>query len=130
MVKVNQHELSDYFGKELGSLEVQYQAILELQKEGIEIVALSRGAEGMIITDGASSYEAKLMVDSIVNVVGAGDSLLAGIAMSILSDSPLAEIARWGVACGTANTQVRGAGFINQELVDELLKQVVVQELH
>jgi 1-phosphofructokinase family hexose kinase len=130
MVKVNQHELSEYFDKKLDNLDVQYDAILELQKKGIEIVALSRGAEGMIITDGTSSFEAKLKVDSIVNVVGAGDSLLAGIARSILAESPLAEIVRWGVACGTANTQVRGAGFINQELVTKLLEQVEVRELH
>jgi fructose-1-phosphate kinase PfkB-like protein len=65
---------------------------------------------------------------SIVNVVGCGDSLLAGIAKSLLEELPLPEIVRWGVACGTANTQVRGAGFIDADLVESLLPKVQIQQ--
>ena len=129
MVKVNQHELSSYFEKPLDSFENQITAIRNLHREGIPVVALSRGADGMIITDGKATYEAKLAIDSIVNVVGAGDSLLAGISKTLIEDGDLKEIARWGVACGTANTQVRGAGFITTELVEDLLPQVEIRKI-
>ncbi len=129
MVKVNNHELSEYFQKPLDSYESQVQAIHDLQKQGILVVALSRGSEGIIATNGINTYEAKIRMNSIVNVIGAGDSLLAGISKTLLESDDLEEIVRWGVACGTANTQVRGAGFITKELVEELLAKVKIREI-
>lgn len=129
MVKVNQHELAGYLEKPLDSFQEQLNAIHQLQEQGIPIVALSRGKDGMIATDGEKTFEARVNVESIVNVVGAGDSTLAGISKSLLENRGLEDIVRWGVACGTANTQVRGAGFINQELVDRMLELVEIKEL-
>jgi fructose-1-phosphate kinase PfkB-like protein len=129
MVKVNQHELSGYLGKLLDSFQEQLEAIWELQAGGIPIVALSRGKDGMIATDGAETYQAKVEVESIVNVVGAGDSTLAGVSKCLLENKSLEEIVSWGVACGTANTQVRGAGFITPGLVDRMLSKVKINQL-
>ena len=129
MAKVNQHELSEYYKEPLNSYEVQVKAIRGLQAQGIPIVALSRGQEGIIASNGKKTYEAKIQVDGIVNVVGAGDSLLAGISKTLMETDDLKEIVRWGVACGTANTPVRGAGFITQELVENLLTKVEIREV-
>jgi len=129
MVKVNQHELAGYLGKPLEIFDDQLQAIQDLQAAGIQVVALSRGKDGMIATDGADTYQAKVQVPSIVNVVGAGDSLLAGISKSLLEGGDLREIISWGVACGTANTQVRGAGYITPVLVEEMLSRVEITKL-
>jgi 1-phosphofructokinase family hexose kinase len=129
MVKVNQEELAEYFHRRLDSQGEQVQAILDLQAQGIPWVALSRGKEGMIATDGEQVWEACLTMEQIVNVVGCGDSLLAGIAKSLLANEPLVECVRWGVACGTANTQVRGAGFIDLDLVQRLLPRVQLRRL-
>ena len=129
MVKVNQHELGGYLGRSLEKLDDQLQAIHDLSADGIPVVALSRGKDGMIATDGNDTYQARVDVPSIVNVVGAGDSLLAGISKSLLEGGDLKEIISWGVACGTANTQIRGAGFITPELVEEMLSRVEVAKL-
>ncbi len=129
MVKVNQHELAGYLNRPLEKFEDQLQAIHDLQTAGISVVALSRGKDGMIATDGNETYQAKIRVKSIVNVVGAGDSLLAGISKSLLEGGDLKELVSWGVACGTANTQVRGAGFISPELVKEMLSLVEITKL-
>jgi len=129
MVKVNQHELAGYLERSLDKFDDQLQAIHELQSGGISVVALSRGKDGMIATDGNDTYEAKVQVPNIVNVVGAGDSLLAGISKSLMEGENLKEIVRWGVACGTANTQVRGAGFISPDLVEEMLSLVEITKL-
>lgn len=129
MVKVNHHELAGYLERPLDKFDDQLQAIHELQAGGISVVALSRGKDGMIATDGKDTYEAKIQVPSIVNVVGAGDSLLAGISKSLLEGGDLKEIVSWGVACGTANTQVRGAGFITPELVEKMLSLLEITKL-
>lgn len=130
MVKVNQEELSEYFHRPLGNLQDQLEAILELQSHGIQFVALSRGKEGMIATDGFKVWEAMLTMDRVINVVGCGDSLLAGVAKSLLNNEPLQECVRWGVACGTANTQVRGAGHIDNTLVNQILPMVQLRQIN
>ena len=129
MVKVNRNELGGYFQRELDTRDQQIAAMLELQQSGIHIVALSRGEGGLIATDGNEIWEGALQVASIVNVVGCGDSQLAGIAKQIHGGASLKEIVRWGVACGTANTQVRGAARIELETVQEMLHQVHLVEL-
>jgi tagatose 6-phosphate kinase len=129
MVKVNQHELSDYCQKPLLTMDDQVEAIMDLQRSGVPVAAISRGADGMIVTDGKDTFEARLAMDRIINVVGAGDSLLAGVAKALVEGAGIQELACWGVACGTANTQVAGAGFITLELVNELLPKVKITKL-
>jgi len=129
MVKVNRYELGGYLDRDLAHRDDQIEAMRDLQQQGVEIVALSRGEEGMIAYDGKEFWEGSLRMDHIVNVVGCGDSQLAGVAKELIADAPLPEIVRWGIACGTANTQVRGAGFIDLEMVEELLPQVQLEKL-
>lgn len=129
MVKVNRNELSGYFQRSLDTLDQQIEAMLELQQSGIHIVALSRGEDGLIAVDGNEIWEGALKVATIVNVVGCGDSQLAGIAKQIVEGASLKELVRWGVACGTANTQVRGAGRIELNTVKEMLPRVRIVEV-
>jgi 1-phosphofructokinase family hexose kinase len=129
MVKVNQHELSDYFKRPLQNLGDQIKALKDLQESGIAVAAVSRGANGLVVTDGKDTFEAKLTMERIINTVGAGDSLLAGIAKALVDGASMQEFARWGVACGTANTQLAGAGFITLELVNQFLPKVKIKKL-
>jgi 1-phosphofructokinase family hexose kinase len=129
MLKVNTEELAELVGGKLETESDQVQALLQLHARGISLVAVSRGPEGLIVTDGKEIWKAKLHMTGVINVVGCGDSLLAGIAKSLLENRPLSELARWGVACGTANTQVAGAGFIDLGLVGSLLPKVELMQL-
>jgi len=129
MLKVNTEELAELVDRKLETETEQVKALLQLHARGISVVAVSRGPEGLIVTDGEEVWKAKLQVANVINVVGCGDSLLAGIAKSLLEGEPLNELARWGVACGTANTQVSGAGFIDPDLVRSLLPNVEVVQL-
>ena len=130
MVKVNQHELGTYLGRALDNLEKQVDAILELQKIGIAFVALSRGPEGMIATDGKEVWSGKVEVKRVINTVGCGDSLLAGISKGLLDHMVLPDLIRWGISCGSANTQVRGAGFIEIETVCKLIDKAKITQLN
>ena len=129
MLKVNTEELSDLVDRKLRTEAEQVAALLQLHEKGIPLVAVSRGPEGLIVTDGKEIWKARLQIAKVVNVVGCGDSLLAGIAKSVLENKSLSELAHWGVACGTANTQVAGAGFISLGLVESLLPNVEVIQL-
>lgn len=129
MVKVNEHELAGYSGRTLADRPAQAAAMQQIHEGGVPLVALSLGPEGMLASDGEQIWWARLRLDHVINVVGCGDSLLAGVAKTLLEGGGLDELVRWGVACGTANTQVRGAGFIELETVEALLPRVEVKRL-
>jgi fructose-1-phosphate kinase PfkB-like protein len=126
MVKVNVLELSSYLQRPLETRAAQMEGLLALHAAGVQIAALSRGAQGMLGADGAEIWEGQLGVNRIVNVVGCGDSLLAGVAQALTEGASLEDVVRRGVAFGAANTQVRGAGFIDMETVAGMLPKVTM----
>lgn len=129
LLKVNREELSDLVGRELLDLSSQMQAMRELHASGIHWVALTRGAEGVLLTDGKRLLEGLLRMDRVVNVMGCGDSTLAGMIAAMEDGQGIEAVVRRGVAAGAANTQVIGAGYIDAPLVRELEPRVAVREL-
>ena len=62
-----------------------------------------------------------------LNPVGAGDALLAGIAWALEQRLSLAELARWGVASGTASAMRVGTDSAPRSDVAALYAQVQVE---
>ncbi|HEY60731.1 MAG TPA: 1-phosphofructokinase family hexose kinase [Anaerolineae bacterium] len=129
LVKVNNHELTELFDIPLNNLEDQIKALNELCEKGIQIAAMTLGEKGMIATDGSQVLRGLLPLKKVINTVGCGDSTLAGVAYAILNHPSLPEIIRWGVACGAANTQTSGAGFITMSIVESYLSKVSIVSL-
>ncbi len=102
LVKPNASEASQATGIEVSSLDSARLAADRFLKQGIQLVALSLGADGLLLASQEGSVIACSPALEIQNPVGAGDALLAGILYAIESGSGLDEIARWGVAAGTA----------------------------
>jgi 1-phosphofructokinase family hexose kinase len=130
LLKVNREELSELVDHPLTDESDQVKAMLEMRRRGISIVALTRGKNGLLITNGQDFLEGILVMDNVVNVMGCGDSTLAGMAKGISENASLEEVARLAVACGAANTQVIGAGFISPTLVKTLTNQVLIRRLN
>jgi len=129
LVKSNMEELSGYLRRDLVTLADQSEAISALCKTGIQIAAVSDGANGLLATNGTESWRGIIRLEHVVNIVGCGDALLAGMARAVLDGLPLPEIVRWGVACGAANTQVEGAGRIDRSTVERLLPDVQLEKV-
>ena len=55
-----------------------------------------------------------------VSAVGSGDCFLAGLAYGLANGLPLAECGRIGVAAGTANTLLLGAGHFTRAGFDDI----------
>jgi len=129
LVKVNAHELAEAVGYALNDGAAQRRALAEVHTGGVPIVGVSLGANGLLATDGQTVWHGSLSMSNVVNTVGCGDSLLAGLARATFQGAGLPEMVRWGVACGAANTQVVGAGFIERDMVEQLLPRVNVRLL-
>jgi 1-phosphofructokinase family hexose kinase len=127
LTKINLGELSEYANHELLNEEDQIKALKEIIRSGVRLAAVSDQENGLLASNGEQTWRGKLVVKNIINTIGCGDAMLAGMAAAVLQNLSLDEIVRWGVACGTANTQNLGAGFIQTDIFYEYLPRVEIR---
>jgi 1-phosphofructokinase family hexose kinase len=140
LVKPNLVEAEQVAGQEI-CLDADALAAVEFfLHQGIELVALSLGADGLLLASKELAVWARPPRVQARNPVGAGDALLAGIASALAGPSTrlragpehsrrehvrsLEEIARWGVATGTAAAAREGVSFGTRAEVEALYRQV------
>jgi 1-phosphofructokinase family hexose kinase len=91
---------------------------------GIELVALSLGAGGLLLASAERAVRARPPGGQARNPVGAGDALLAGVIWALEQDRSLEKVARWGVATGTASAMGIGVAAVTRAEVQALYEQV------
>jgi 1-phosphofructokinase family hexose kinase len=128
LVKVNLTELSEYVGYPVQGRE-ELEVLQEIYQRGIDVAVVTRGERGLLMAGHRGVIEAVLPMERVLSTVGCGDAALAGLAAGILEGEDLAGLARWGAACGAANTQALGAGFLDLPLVRDLLPRVRVRTM-
>ena len=94
---------------------------------GCELVALSMGPDGLLLASRADAVWARPPQVRVRNSVGAGDALLAGIAWALERRLSTAEMARWGVAAGTASAMQARVGFDHIREVEAILPEVILE---
>lgn len=93
----------------------------------IPLVAVTAGAEGLFLQKADEpTVHARVKLERVLSAVGSGDCLTAGIAFAVDRGLAVADIARWGVACGAANCLRPELGMLHAADVNELLKRVQV----
>jgi 1-phosphofructokinase family hexose kinase len=95
-------------------------------ESGIELVALSLGAGGLLLTSAERAVRATPPKVHVRNPVGAGDALLAAVAWALARHIALEEVARLGVAVGTAAAMSEGVAVVTGAEVEALYEQVTV----
>jgi 1-phosphofructokinase family hexose kinase len=135
LVKPNVLEAGELMGQELHSAADKLNAAQFLLRQGIELVALSLGAGGLLLATLQQSLWARPPRIRLRNPVGAGDALLAGIVFALTYHGqdwceqrlPLEQVARWGVAAGAAAAASEGVGVGTQSEVQGLYEQVKIE---
>lgn len=122
LVKPNATEAGEMVGQTIGSKADALKAKEFLLKQGIELVALSLGADGLLLASDQKTVWAIPPQTQVRNAVGAGDALLAGITWALQRELSLEEIARWGVAAGTATAMGEGVSVGSLAEVEALYK--------
>jgi 6-phosphofructokinase 2 len=89
-----------------------------------EIVVISAGPEGakLVTTDMVREFRAPEVQRQ--STVGAGDSMVAGIVLSLSRGMSLVEAVKYGVACGTAAVMNPGTALCRNEDVSMLYPKV------
>ncbi|TKB97945.1 1-phosphofructokinase family hexose kinase [Pedobacter cryophilus] len=125
LIKPNLKELSSLVGKE----EIKVTEVEEVAKEVInnskcEVVVVSLGASGALLITKNETIRVMPPKVKINSTVGAGDSMLAGIVLSLANHKNLTEVMQYGVACGTAATMNLGTQLCKKKDVLSLFKMI------
>lgn len=93
------------------------------------LAAVTDGANGLFLAKDNRVIHANCEAEQIISTVGSGDCLLAGLMVSQASGSDIADMAKTGAACGTANCIHPGLGMLLKKDVDRLKNEVILEEL-
>ncbi len=130
LIKPNNHELSRLLGETLATPEELNKAARRLMEEhGIAKVVVSMGGKGALyVTQDETIYAEGLKVP-VGSTVGAGDSVVAALAVAEESGMGLEETVRLSTATGGANVMCSGTQAAEYEVIQELLPKVVFQKI-
>lgn len=105
LIKPNHEELGEFFGRgPLLTEEEILAAAQKLQQQGARNVLVSRGANGALLLDeNGKLHKQASPKGTLVNSVGAGDSMVAGFLAGYLQTQDYDAALRLGVAAGSAS---------------------------
>ena len=129
LVKPNVDELARWRGRTLASVTAVRAAAHALSKATGGWVLVSLGARGGLLVHAREGRELRAPAPRVspVNTVGAGDALLAAVARRMEQGEPPEEWLRWGVAVGTAATQLTAGQLPVGRLLERMLAAVSVR---
>lgn len=130
MVKPNKQELSALVGKTPGTLQELVETVRDLMKEySIAKTVVSMGGEGALYVTEKETVFAEGLKVPVGSTVGAGDSVVAALAVAEESGTSLEDTVRLSMAAGAANVMCRGTQPAEYEVIRELIPKVVFHRL-
>lgn len=125
LIKPNLGELSSLVGIEELNVESVGKVARQLIERGkCEVLAVSMGADGAMLVTKDLMVTIKPPKVERKSTVGAGDSMVAGIVLSLSKNNSLVESVQYGVACGTAATMNEGSELCRKEDAERLFNLI------
>lgn len=121
LIKPNIREFRELAGKEIKEKSQIMAAARKMIEDGrCEVLMISLGAAGALVV--SEKYTEHILPPTvpIVSKVGAGDSMVAGIVLSLARGNSLKESVIFGVATGTAAVMTPGTELCRREDVERL----------
>jgi 6-phosphofructokinase 2 len=128
LVKPSLHELKTITSGRRDGTDIEDRAQQFLAESRCEAVIVSLGPDGALLAarNGCRRFPAPEV--AVASTVGAGDSMVAGIILSLDSGMPLERSVAFGVICGAAATLRPGTGLCRPEDVNRLKHQIEAHE--
>ncbi len=105
LIKPNLDELSALLGRTLRSVDDVVEAVQELSRYQIEIIAVTLGSAGAVLRTEAGIYQATPPAIKVKNTIGCGDSFLAGLLHGLAESWPLERALQWATAVSAASAE-------------------------
>lgn len=125
LLKPNLGELASLVGKNaLEDADVDAAAKTIIAQGKASLIIVSLGARGAILYTEKEKIQMAPPVVKVRSIVGAGDSMVAGILSVLVKQGPIDEILRMGIACGSATTMAEGSALFAKKDVDRLINKI------
>ena len=124
LIKPNHHELAELFNATIENEDDIVIYAKKLREMGAQNVLISRAGDGAIfVTEKDEIIKSDVPKGTLINSVGAGDSMVGGFIAGYLKNKSLEEAFKMGVATGSASAF--SEGLATKEKVYELLNQIL-----
>jgi 1-phosphofructokinase family hexose kinase len=128
LIKPNTSELSQLVGRELSGEDDLVAEARALNRKGVEIVVVSRGAKGAIMVSGDTVLRGTVP-PLVEDPVGAGDSMVAGLVMGLVQSLALERVFHIGLASSVSAVMNRGPGLAEPESFARVFPQIKVEKI-
>lgn len=123
LIKPNNDELSEIFGRQLESDEEIIEYAQKLRSMGAENVLVSMGGKGAILVTAEGCLKRGIPSCGVVkNTVGAGDSMVAGFLYGYLKTNDYEYALKTGTAAGSATAYT--VGIASKEEIEYVLSEL------
>lgn len=129
LIKPNEYELERLVNRPIKSDDDIIEISRELCSSGIEIVVVSLGARGAVVVTKKEALRLESPEVEVRSKVGAGDSLIGGLLVSLEKGLSLKEAARYAVAAGTAAVITEGTELCLRGDVERIVDSIKVNSL-
>ncbi len=129
LVKPNNGELSQLAGKPLETPEELTAAARELLKLGVVKVVVSMGGKGALYITNDTVIQAEGLKVPVGSTVGAGDSVVAALAVAEERGLSMEETVRLSTATGAANVMCSGSQAAEYEVIEPLIGKVQYKKI-
>ncbi|MBQ7858984.1 MAG: 1-phosphofructokinase [Faecalibacterium sp.] len=120
LVKPNHHELGELFGRDLRTEAEIVERAGILQRQGARNVLVSMAGNGALLLDETGAvHRVGAPRGTVINSVGAGDSMVAGFLAGIACGKDYADALRLGIACGSATAF--SLGLAEAQQIEQIL---------
>ena len=129
LIKPNIDEIRMLTGKHCDDIQDIIDAAKAVHAKGVEIVAVSLGADGSLAVGEEGIFRAIVPKIDAVNTVGCGDSMIAGFALGLSEGLSLEETLRRASAISAAAAMREETGFFVMEDMEKLFPQIKIERL-
>jgi 6-phosphofructokinase 2 len=129
LVKPNLREAIELLGRPLSSEKEIVDGAREIVRMGVEIAVISLGKDGLVAASRHEAVRAVPPAVTAVSTVGAGDSMVAGLAIALEGKEALVPACRLAVAMGTAAVLTPGTTLARRADVERILPLVRTEKL-
>lgn len=129
LIKPNLYELESLCGKSLNTIELIAAEARQLVQKGISNVCISLGDKGALLSCESNSYYCNSPLIKVNSTVGAGDSLVAGLAYAFADNKKPEQALKLAVACGAGTAMQAGTQLFNPEDLSQLSDDIKIATL-
>jgi len=129
-IKPNREELSHTVGTELKTDEELISAMQELNRRGAQWTVITQGAESVWATHDREAYRFTPPLRNVVNPIGCGDCMTAGIAWATDQQLDPVTCIQIGIAAASENLTQLLPARLDPENVRSLAKTVSVEKMN